>query len=307
MRFEKTQAFEAYPLDADGASFELEFDALVNLGFVRQVYANGIFSTAEEEDLYEFCHNFLPDVLNQRVLSTQRDELENHINEARQRREEQDRRKFMSHQGQNLASMLLKEGYLMVLKRTIGSNRMAWKQRWGVVVGHRLEFFHERGEKTFASACDLRSAKVSVERGVFAGRQRVIRVQVPGWEKGGKIITEKRDFFISPELCTDPERDQWMYFIRLAIEANTTGGAGVKSLPNRSRGKLFFSSKIGGEYETHIRFCLGHSVSAWFGGKKKSSDASAMRKSETELAGALANKVCQPFFAGLNDNNWVGH
>ena len=268
MRFEKTQAFEAYPLDAGAASFELEFDALIALGFVRQVNSN-VFATAEEEDVYEFCHNFLPDVLNQRVLSTQREELENHINEARSRREEHDRQRFMTNKGNNLASLVLKEGYLMVLKRSVGSNRMAWKQRWGVIVGHRLEFYHERGNKTFASACDLRSARVSSERGLFAGRLRVIRVQVPGWEKGGKIITEKRDFFISPELCTDPEHDQWVYFLKMAIEANTVGGAkaAVSALrPNRK------SISMGG---------------GWFGTKKKSDASSMSRKSETE-GGAAA-------------------
>jgi hypothetical protein len=82
------------------------------------------------------------------------------------------------------------------------------------------------GAKFFASACDLRSAKVSLERGVFAGRMRVIRVQVPGWEKNGKIIQEKRDFFVSPELCTDPERDQWMYFIRMVRAWRGGGGGG---------------------------------------------------------------------------------
>jgi hypothetical protein len=71
----------------------------------------------------------------------------------------QDRQKFMNNQGNNLANLLLKEGYLLVLKRSVGSNRLAWKQRWGVVVGHRLEFFHERG--AFASRGGCRQLRVN--------------------------------------------------------------------------------------------------------------------------------------------------
>jgi len=156
LRFEKTKAFDAYPLDRAGASFELEFDALVQLGFVRSVIdedrdgPKGIFS-AQDDDVYEFCHNFLPDVLNQRVLESQREELQNHVNDARLKREEQDRLDFMSSKGNKLAQMKLKEGYLLVHKTQVGSNRKPWKQRWAVIVGHRIEFYYDRGQKTVLS------------------------------------------------------------------------------------------------------------------------------------------------------------
>jgi len=224
LRFEKSKAFDAYPLDRAGASFELEFDALVQLGFVRAVIdedkdgPQGIFGG--EDDLYEFCHNFLPDVLNQRVLESQRDELQNHVNEARQKREEQDRMDFMSSKGTKLSQMTLKEGYLMVHKTNISSNRKPWKQRWAVIVGHRIEFYYDRGQKTCAAACDLRHAKVFIEKNELSSRKRVIKIAVPSWEKRGKVIEEKRDFFVSPELGTDQERDQWIYFLNVAIEAN---------------------------------------------------------------------------------------
>lgn len=225
MRFEKTKAFEAYPLDRAGASFELEFDALVQLGFVRPVIdedrdgPKGIFS-AQDEDVYEFCHTFLPDVLNQRVLESQREELQNQINEARLKREEQDRIEFMQAKGRGLAQLRLKEGYLMVHKFNVNSNRKAWKQRWAVIVGHRLEFYYDRNQKSCTAACDLKQAKISVEKSDLSGRKRVIRIMVQSWEKGGVQIAKPRDFFISPELSTDQERDQWVYFLQMAIESN---------------------------------------------------------------------------------------
>ena len=52
----------------------------------------------------------------------------------------------------------LKEGFLWGHKRNVGSNRQAWKQRWAVIVGNRLEMFYERSSKTASTACDLTNA-----------------------------------------------------------------------------------------------------------------------------------------------------
>jgi hypothetical protein len=179
----------------------------------------GIFSV-QDDDLYEFCHNFLPDVLNQRVLESQRDELQNHVNEARLKREEKDRLDFMSSKGNKLAQLKLKEGYLLVHKSQVNNNRKPWKQRWAVIVGHRIEFYYDRSMKICSASSDLHNAKIFNEKAELSGRKRVIRISVPNWEKRGKPINEKRDFFISPELATDQERDQWIYFLNMAVETN---------------------------------------------------------------------------------------
>lgn len=224
-RFEKSKAYEAYPLDRAIASFELEFDALIRMGFVRAVYdedrdgPQGLFS-AVDEDLYEFCHSFLPDVLNQRVLESQRDELKIHVNDARLKRELQQREEFMSNKGTNLGKTMLKEGYVFVHKTNMSSNRRPWKQRWAVIVGHRMEFYYERNGANVTEAINLQNAKTNVEKSALSGKKRVIRIQVTEYEKHGKLFKENRDLFISPELSTDQELNQWMYFLNMGVEAD---------------------------------------------------------------------------------------
>lgn len=225
MRFQKQLAFSAYPLDPTGASFELEFEALEKLGFVRPVYDEerdgpmGLWSNADE-DLYEFCHNFLPDVLNQRVLESQREEMDKHVEEARARRDELERREVVTTKGQKYLQSKLKEGYLFVHKAQVGTNRKPWKQRWAVITGNRLELYYDRSNKTCAASCSLSGAKVFIEKNELSGRKRVIKLSVHSWEKRGKVVAAPRDFFLSPEVGTDAERDQWMYFLKMVMEAS---------------------------------------------------------------------------------------
>ncbi|KAH9261183.1 hypothetical protein BASA81_000887 [Batrachochytrium salamandrivorans] len=237
LRFERSKVFDAYPFlekpvssddskrdvsERSKQAFDVEFDTLVQLGFVRSCTLEedgpkGISNANDDE--YEFCHNFLPDVLNQRVLESQREELQNHVREARLRREEQERVEFKNQKGLAFAQLVLKEGYVDVLKSTTSAGMSPWKTRWMKIIGHRMVFYYDRNSKDSTASCDLMGAKVTAERGEKNGRKRVIRISVTTWENHRTSVSSAREFFITPELGTDTERDSWLYNLNMAIES----------------------------------------------------------------------------------------
>lgn len=261
LRFKKAMVFQAYPLDNATAYFDTEFDALVQRGFIRRDDSQeastgvGVFISDVDDDVYTFCHNFLPDVLNQRILPPLRDELQNHLQRAGLKREEEDRKDFMDTKRRNLDKLRLKDGKLLVHKNGAAINRKLWKLRWALIVGHRIEFYYDRDQKMCAAACDLRFAKVFNEKTELSGRKRVIKISAPSWQKRGKPVNERRDFFISPELNTDQERDQWIYFLNMAIEASSHFSHGSAGRPAERGTSLtgWFRPKAPGSAEDNFQ------------------------------------------------------
>ena len=213
--FHREEVFEAYPIKSHDDIIVREFAGLVTLGFVRQMDE---FDGVADEDRFEFVHNFLPDVLQQRMLGWQRQDLMTHVSEAREKRDRIVRRNFREHvKGTSEFSDVLKKGWLLVHKRQESKGR-PWKRRWLVIVGHELKLYHDNRVSLYkSSSVDLRYANIKLEQDIL-GREIVLRIDVKHWEKHGAKNAEKRSFFLAPESNSVEEAREWEYFAKYSKE-----------------------------------------------------------------------------------------
>lgn len=220
MKFNKEEIFDAYPIASHKLSetLESEFNGLRKLGFIRIA---SVDATKEEDIRYEFLHNFLPDVLSQRMLSIQRNDLINHVNEMKERRNVITRSEFRQDHKEALTTMIMKQGFILVHKNREGGKN-PWKRRYLVLRGHRMEFYRDKKdllkENKDSALIDLRYAIVNIEEKEYASKDFVIRLDVSTWTKHNNKAKEKRAFFLATESNDLNEAQEWMYFIKFCLE-----------------------------------------------------------------------------------------
>ena len=208
--------------------------------------------------VFAFSHPLLPHVLRLRTLTSQRVEAQRLLARAKEQHERQVRLQFLAKaRGKLSSSFPVKQGMVMVLKNcratpgapadaktggAPGGSRLhrrrhslgsVWKRRYACLFADRIDFYQDETRKRKTGSTFLEGSSVTAEDAPVDGRGGVVRLDAHRWVKlggtglfGQAQVDELREpcntfrsFYISPVELTAEEVEDWLYKIKLAIEA----------------------------------------------------------------------------------------